>query len=473
MSLPSTNLTGLGEDILLRILSSSDIYTTLRVSQVNRFLCEIAAAKQLWVLHLQDLRRRSLIELPPSLELENLSTPSLVDLVRCLITGPVAWADGSSPTPSTEISIIPAEQNRSGRYHHVKLLNGGKYLFCQCDAGPELWDVASRRVVWTQPLGPRAFSHVDTAFTDEGNVRLIVIPGPGTDVQDLEIHDINPRTGDCTPHFFLRKLFPIRSEPPKLCGNFVLLRRSYPSDNFLLIDWRSRKYIFAIADRTWGDARRAAGPDYAYPEYIVISEVDVLPGHIIVSIAHSAESGTLQMHLYDLNVLADAWHPVPSSGRDMELLQNPDRGINLETCPHVVLSIPLDAPHERMTTVATSVHENPLKRGTYKLVMYVTYDSRDERVFWYSCIATINAPGGHATLKYVSSGRTSDNLARIRQTSYAGYMLDGTMDSTEVVRSRNGSILFMHGEDVHTDLSSYSGVVTRVTEGGVVLFYYS
>ncbi|KAJ7645000.1 hypothetical protein B0H17DRAFT_458624 [Mycena rosella] len=264
----------------------------------------------------------------------------------------------------------------------------------------------------------------------------------------------------------------MHSEPPKICGNLVLIRMRYPSDNLLLIDWRARKYILAIANRTWGDSRRAEGPDYAYPEYIVISEVDLLPDHIILSIAHSAESGRLQMQLYHLKVLADAWNPLPTSGRDMELLNNPDRGINIETYPHVVLFMPLDAPHKRMTTVATSVHENPLKRGTYKLVMYVTHDSNDERVFWYSCIATIDAPDGDSKLKYVSSGRTSDNLDQARRTSYAGYVLDDMVNPTRTVRS-DGTVIFVHGEDIHTDLSSYSGAVTRVTEGGMVLSYYS
>ncbi|KAJ7645001.1 hypothetical protein B0H17DRAFT_1104374 [Mycena rosella] len=179
MSLLSINLTGLGEDILLHILSSSDIYTTLCVSQVNRSLYEIASAKQLWVLHLEDLIRRSLIELPPSImtALEILSTASLVDVVRRLIAGPASWADGSSPTISTEISLTPAEHFTSRRYDHFRLLNGGQYLLCLCDVGPELWEVSSQRLVWTQPLG--AFSYFDIAFTGDANVLLAFIPRSG------------------------------------------------------------------------------------------------------------------------------------------------------------------------------------------------------------------------------------------------------------------------------------------------------
>ena len=137
-------------------------------------LYEIASAKQLWVLHLKDLIRRSLIELPTSITLETLSTTSLVDLVRRLMTGPATWADGSSSKISTEISLIPADHFTGRRYYQVKLFNGGRYLLCQCDVGPELWDVATQRLVWTQPLDP--LPYFDTAFTG-ANIMLAFLPG--------------------------------------------------------------------------------------------------------------------------------------------------------------------------------------------------------------------------------------------------------------------------------------------------------
>ncbi|KAJ7678641.1 hypothetical protein B0H17DRAFT_1206699 [Mycena rosella] len=92
----ASTLEALGEDILIRILSSLDIYSTLCVSQlyVNHYLNDIGSVRQLWILHIQTLAHRNLIELPPSLVLADLSTASLLDLVKHVVTGPATWAAG-------------------------------------------------------------------------------------------------------------------------------------------------------------------------------------------------------------------------------------------------------------------------------------------------------------------------------------------------------------------------------------------
>ncbi|KAJ7488172.1 hypothetical protein FB451DRAFT_1226604 [Mycena latifolia] len=125
MSASAPTLGGLGEDIVLRILSSSDIFTTLSVSRINRHLYHITSAKQLWLLHVQDLIDRSVIELPPSVVLVSLSTADLVDLVRRLVVGPATWAAEQLPQVSTEITIRTMHDQPAGSRgrFRVKLLD--------------------------------------------------------------------------------------------------------------------------------------------------------------------------------------------------------------------------------------------------------------------------------------------------------------------------------------------------------------
>lgn len=180
------------------------------------------------------------------------------------------------------------------------------------------------------------------------------------------------------------------------------------------------------------------------------------------------------MHIYDLKALDDAWRPLPSSGRHI----TSQSAIYIETYPHAVLRLPTDDPHIEMTMARTSVHENPVKTGTYKLVMHIA--DEDERMFWYTCFATTNTQDGHPTLKYVSSGRAWNGLQRVRQTSYAGYVLDDANWLGDP-KSPGGTAVHLGraersdpvNDSLQADLSKYSGVITRVTRGGVVLSYYS
>jgi hypothetical protein len=185
-------------------------------------------------------------------------------------------------------------------------------------------------------------------------------------------------------------------------------------------------------------------------------------------VAYFAQREEPQMRIYDMKMLEDAWRPLPNSGCDIDQRS----AVKLERYPHVVLPLPTDNPHIEMTVAGTSVHESPVKAGTYKLGMYIIDD--DGRVFWYTCLATINTPDGHPKLAYVSSGRALDGLQQpIRQTSYAGYVLDDR-NWLGNPRSLDGTAIFLHGQGkMQPDLSSYSGVITRVTKSGVVLSYYT
>ncbi|KAJ7487022.1 hypothetical protein FB451DRAFT_775914 [Mycena latifolia] len=221
MSALAPTLGGLDEDIVLRILSSSDISTTISVSRINRHLHHITSAKQLWLLHVQDLVDRSLIELPPSVTLLSLSTADLIDLVRRLVTGPATWAAGQSPQVSTEISIRMMHDQPAGFLgrSRVKLLDGGRHILFSCETLLELWDVATQQLVWSrEPIFPQILNF--SATPGAHSVVLAALPADNTGLAiGLEIHEIDTFTGESAVHLTL----PIVARD---CSTDPIIRRS-------------------------------------------------------------------------------------------------------------------------------------------------------------------------------------------------------------------------------------------------------
>ncbi|KAJ7777741.1 hypothetical protein B0H14DRAFT_2963662, partial [Mycena olivaceomarginata] len=119
---------GLGPDVLLVILSLSDVYTVLSVSLVNRQLRAISMSKQLWISLVNDLRMRSFIETPPS-ALSQYATKQLL----------------AKPVP--DLNLVK-----------VHLINGGRHFILGSNAALEIWGVIAKRCVWSRDGSGRTVS---------------------------------------------------------------------------------------------------------------------------------------------------------------------------------------------------------------------------------------------------------------------------------------------------------------------------
>ncbi|KAJ7710143.1 hypothetical protein B0H14DRAFT_3022231 [Mycena olivaceomarginata] len=112
----------LHEDVLLRILVLTDIYTVLTV---NSFFHALASTKQLWVFLIRDLFLRGLIDIPSD-EVFTLSTDELVAEVKRAIFGPRTWSSNSSTTPTLIRQFtVPLE---SSHVAYESLISGGRYI---------------------------------------------------------------------------------------------------------------------------------------------------------------------------------------------------------------------------------------------------------------------------------------------------------------------------------------------------------
>ncbi|KAJ7689659.1 hypothetical protein B0H17DRAFT_1202111 [Mycena rosella] len=438
----------LGEDVLLQILCSSDIYTTLSASRVNRYLNEITRAKQLWVLHVQDLVRRGLIDIPPPFILEDFSTASLIDLVKCVVTGPETWTAGSVPQVSAEITLNPVKDSTSGFVGdcRAKLLAGGRHLLFPRSTALELWDVTTQRLIWSAPFSPLHFE----ARPAPGSIILAALPfDETTGATILEIHHIDTRAGESTALLRLPVVQHDCLQDPKIRDDLVLVpMRALLIEAVLLINWHTQRYMLLEVGL-----------------FTEAPDVGLLPGHLFVATPYSASHDGLQLDVYNLKTLEPLWRRLADINFAVR--------VKLVDHAHSVLPLPtaglLPTDIEILQMV---VHESPLNAGIYNISIYAWGYPR-RVVARYSCVATIGKPNGQVEVECVSVGRAPDELQDVQQLSYAGYALDGmTHGLWHAASHAESQVLAMAERCEWTHLSTGSGVVTRVMSTEIVLSYY-
>ncbi|KAF8217776.1 hypothetical protein K438DRAFT_2006810 [Mycena galopus ATCC 62051] len=180
------SLEQLDEDILLRIFLFTDIYSILKLSQVNSFFHAIALTKQLWVLLLGDLILRGLIDVSSD-DLSTLSTDELKAQVKHAVCGPRTWSP-ESPDAPTLIRQSTIALKDTHRVIDAFLFPGGHIIFQRAgvqapDVGLlECYDVSRGRRVWT--WAPAGFQIIKTKFSlclgSKLTVSLVLFPSAAT-----------------------------------------------------------------------------------------------------------------------------------------------------------------------------------------------------------------------------------------------------------------------------------------------------
>jgi hypothetical protein len=127
---------------------------------VNRDLRRIALTKQLWIQIINDLIYRSLLEPPADFVVSEHSSTELIEHVERAVMGPRAWLPtfDESPTPTKTI-VLPVKIIRGYKGKtKVKLVNGGRQIVLAHGNLVEIWDVATKRCLWTRVACPHDFS---------------------------------------------------------------------------------------------------------------------------------------------------------------------------------------------------------------------------------------------------------------------------------------------------------------------------
>ncbi|KAJ7828665.1 hypothetical protein B0H14DRAFT_3718550 [Mycena olivaceomarginata] len=204
-----------------------------KTSIVNRYFQCIALVKQLWISHLNDLERRSLIELPPSLKLSDLSTAELINLVKRGITGTTVAPPSDFPR---ELVIALAGANNSPR--RVKLIKGGRHGCGRAEAS------------WSRSIGHNlSVDYFEAKPAANGRIICAAIVRNGGTGSNVEIYEIEPRTRTCTQHIMLRILLHLCMWDPTIWGGLVMIPLRASMNVALLIDWRARTYVILAMGR--------------------------------------------------------------------------------------------------------------------------------------------------------------------------------------------------------------------------------
>ncbi|RDB30392.1 hypothetical protein Hypma_006994 [Hypsizygus marmoreus] len=419
------------EDVILKVFTSCDIYSTLAASQASRYFHTLVFSKQVWSAHISDLRRRFFIDLPHGTRLDDYSTDGLVNLVKRIVDGPSSWmasTDSSSnyPSPTITRQIILKPNIRRGPgilnwENQIQLLPGGAFVFYNNWGKLECWAVEMNNLTWSYRPNRRidAFA-VDVA--DEGRSALIII--------DL-------RTGTS------RRL--IDEHAPDIGNSFNLLRlqgdyaiaRGYSSQRVMLFK------LSTVTVRT-----------FHAPED---NDMDLVSGNLIMV---SPDSKRFHKVL-DLRL----WR--------MDTLLGVQDGVWLSAIgPQVATSIKL-MKSSCDVVFRLAAHLSPLRSG-HSVVWVLAYSLNPTftliRKYYISHIAldplTMRCTNS-CSLKGVVNG-IPGHFLRI---SYAGYADTSGLYSLANPETKKMYVpLDDRGE--YVDLSAYSGALTYATNESLVVNYY-
>ncbi|KAJ6537769.1 hypothetical protein B0H19DRAFT_1270180 [Mycena capillaripes] len=348
--MPASTLEGLGQDVLLKILSLSDISTVLYVSRVNRNLRAISLVKQLWILLISDLRSRSFIETPPS-DLSQHTTTQLIDQVKTLVVGPSTWRKDSDTSGEVRPQLaaeIKVPFDTVIRPDSVRLINGGRHIIVAHLADLGIWDILEKRRVWSQ-------AGVALRFSVAQDDNTLVVAALRTK-KALEIFCVDMQSWTLIDN--LNVPFSQRGAflPDKaVAGNIVVVNFTA---QILLVNWRTREYVFLN--------------ELSELQPRVIS---LIPGYIVIlhycSSTADPDGPAPRLLVYALATLDFASHWRPLTG--------------LNAVPYLPISLltPL-VKHKPLldnrpikacsfTDAIVSINESPLQRGTYQ-VLVCLYD---------------------------------------------------------------------------------------------------
>ncbi|KAJ7618112.1 hypothetical protein DFH06DRAFT_1483368 [Mycena polygramma] len=465
----TTTIQELPEDILIRVLGFCHVHCVILISQTNHYLHTIALVKQLWISIVEDLTVRSLLELPPGLLLTQHSTEELINHVKRAAIGPCAWRHPQSGTSSKRI-VLPATVKASHGYQgdsKVKLVNGGRHVVLAHRTAVEIWDVETRRRLWSRPVFAVTFN------VNQGDSHTnITLAMTLDDRFTLEIVQIDTNVGE-TQLFSLRLPAFNAHADPIICGNLLIVHmrvNAIGGYETLIVDWVNRKYVLL------SDLRGSSVPCMgivAGTYLVVVGDIEYKAGLPERSLLET------RICLYSTTVFDPHWNLLST-------LNSPAmKRIALAALVPVIVETPTfeGEPFHHASSIL-SVHESPLSPNTFRLRVYLSDGGTRSKnretyipaaVFCYRCNGgTNNNPGW----RHESTRRAVSQMA-FHAFSYAGYAVEDRRYDVHNSASANlgnrrvrSPLLRAPQGALWQHLSPYSAVVTTLMPEEVVVAYY-
>ncbi|KAJ6454884.1 hypothetical protein C8R47DRAFT_1329018 [Mycena vitilis] len=472
-------------EIWTLVFTACDIPSVVSTAQTCRHLYDLAFQKCVWLVLVEDLRKRSFLDVQTT-NLEGLSAEGLVRLVKRVITGPELWSSDKSdcvPHVRQRIILHPSIPRAPSIVdaHEAKLTLNGRFVFYNRQSVLQCWDIVLDTLVWThEPAlansAVLAFAVDDTRGDD--SILLMICQRTMMGVRDrenfIEIVDLNPRSGS---H---RTLLTAGSTPsdhdnpflePMICGVLaaVAVTGIHRQNGYLVLDWGDQSCF--VLDRDGNDMLRLA----------------IIPGHLIVktlanSVFHCGEDYLYLISARD--VLETHGGRIPGPHETSRF-----RSVNVDQFPKILTQrFPSSsiAPSYPTCGHELTVYPRPLHLNSYRIwvsntridnelsfddSLLCSYDlslSPSQSPHWCErtrvpILGDLEAITGRLSIPYLSYSGHRYTL----RPSWPTANIQITQPTTDLFP---GTIALRHCRD-HVHVSSYSGALAYTTNTTIVILY--
>ncbi|KAJ6476843.1 hypothetical protein C8R45DRAFT_1008028 [Mycena sanguinolenta] len=349
-------LTDLPADIIFSIFACCDIASVVSVAQTCRCLHAVAFEKSVWLVLLRNLRRRCILDRNCTPNLETLSTPEMIQVVKRLLNGPQTWSTAepdSVAVGSKKITLHPEITPGEFPWSIVRLLPSGRYVLFTDSSKLKCWSVADDKLVWTHTSTIKDWQvHRFAAEEAETDVTIMLCICRN-DRNYVEMVNLDLRTGTHTSLLIVRAPdYHNFLSSPAVCGAFAVVQMSMEWDDdgslddvpdvYLLINWRDRTYLIL----------QTSNSD-------ITLHVGLIPGYILL-----AQQGRRdQLRLISNDALSSYWAPATGIDGPAEFSPVPVEGIP-------TLSTFKDSDSRQYYGEFFSIHPSPIRDSDYFVWIY-------------------------------------------------------------------------------------------------------
>ncbi|KAF7349494.1 hypothetical protein MSAN_01739700 [Mycena sanguinolenta] len=429
-----------------------------------RALHTLAFEKSVWLVLLDDLRRRCILDRNCTPNLETLSTAEMIEIVKWLITGPRTWSPGELHSDSVakisrKITLHPTTEHAlTLKWSDVTLLPSGRYVLFS-NTNLECWSVANDSLVWTYTSSIEKFRVQEFAAVETDTDVTIMFcldtylnsnPGP----KCIEMVKLDFQT--MTHTSLLIAVVPDHTETfsgQLICGALAMVTLNMDTGEtlYMILNWKHKSYcILQGADR-----------DACYGPYAAL-----IPGHILL-----AEEDWL--YLISTNTLSNYWaHTI---GTD-----NPQQ-FSLVSVKDIPKLRTFEASDVQQNFGEIYVHGSPIRDGDYSVWIYGTTHIASRGALlsyrlslptsgdlqWCLQIQSVLEPGLRLETFYQAVTYCGHRLCNPRDPEHAIFSTTLPLTSPRIVLVELPPDM---GDRV--DIAPYSGALTYLTDSEVVVQYH-
>ncbi|KAJ6459617.1 hypothetical protein C8R45DRAFT_1109483 [Mycena sanguinolenta] len=456
-------LSDLPADIVFSIFACCDIVSVVSVAQTCRCLHALAFEKSVWLVLLDDLRRRCILDRNCTPNLETLSAAEMIGAVKRLMTGPQTWSPGELHYDSVaEISRTITLHPRTSDWNMAKLLTSGRYVLYSNGDKLQCWFVADDSLVWTYTSTIKNVEVLEFAAEEADTDITIMACHLDSDLSPncIEIVRLDLQTMTHTSLLIAlvpRHITTFSFYDSLICGALaaVSLNGGTAENWCMILNWKLKSYFILQSAEQEIDSKEL--------------HVALIPDHILLTEED-------QLHLISSHALVS--HGSPTIDIDDAA----------EFFPVLVEDIPklrtFEASDAEQSLTRICVHESPIRDGDYcvwiyggsyvadrgALLSYRVSMSTSGEPQWYLRIPSAVEPDqvrekfsldvtycGHRP--YIVAGGTKHIMFSAA--------LPVTSPRTVLVKLPRDA-----GLDLNIDIAPYSGALTYFTSSSIVVQYY-